>query len=352
MTGRNERVLHVKGSPREVGYAMGSAIGRRLGTSIDHYLKDGLGKQSQIDWDRLRQEALPWLGRMPSRFREEIEGLAEGSGVGLQRVAEWCCADDLLPNGCSAFIVSIGGRAWVGRNNDYILPDMWGYVTIREVDGRIPTIGFGMECEPFTATGINAERLWLHYNYLPVWDSTTTAAHPIAPYVLLTEALETCRTIDEVEALLARTPRNGGMMIFALDGKVEAGAIFECGRTSHARRDLGGISGKWIVGTNHYCSMTVPHEPLEYAPESKRRYDRMAELREDLLESDGEAAPGGVPSSLIRVLADPAVEGRSDDFGTVYANVACPGSGEMWYTLGGFPAASAGDWAKIQWPWR
>jgi hypothetical protein len=35
------------------------------------------------------------------------------------------------------------------------VPELWGYVTIREVEGRIPTISFSMEGDVFTPTGIN-----------------------------------------------------------------------------------------------------------------------------------------------------------------------------------------------------
>ena len=38
-------------------------------------------------------------------------------------------------------------------------------------------------------------------------------------FVWLTEALETCRTIDDVEALLRQVNRDGDMMLFVVDGK-------------------------------------------------------------------------------------------------------------------------------------
>ena len=45
------------------------------------------------------------------------------------------------------------------------------------------------------------------------------------------------------------------------------------------------------------------------------------------------------------------VEARGERSETVYANVVCPGRREIWYTLGGYPAASAGNWQRIEWPW-
>jgi hypothetical protein len=54
---------------------------------------------------------------------------------------------------------------------------------------------------------------------------------------------------------------------------------------------------------------------------------------------------------MIRIMADDAIERRDPEFATVYANVACPASGEIWYTFGGYPAASAGNWQRLAWPW-
>jgi hypothetical protein len=58
-----------------------------------------------------------------------------------------------------------------------------------------------------------------------------------------------------------------------------------------------------------------------------------------------------LPAGLIRILADDDIERRGPQLVTVYANVACPSTGEIWYTLGGQPAASRGDWQKLDWPW-
>jgi hypothetical protein len=58
-----------------------------------------------------------------------------------------------------------------------------------------------------------------------------------------------------------------------------------------------------------------------------------------------------MPWDLVRILPDHGVEGRDEDYGTVYANVACPGADCLWYTFGGYPAASAGVWRRLAWPW-
>jgi hypothetical protein len=84
--------------------------------------------------DKLRQSALPWLWNLPKRFQDEFEGMAEGANLPIQRLAEWAYVEECEINQCSGAVCLIGNRAWVLRNNDTYVPEMWGYVTIREVE--------------------------------------------------------------------------------------------------------------------------------------------------------------------------------------------------------------------------
>jgi hypothetical protein len=248
--------------------------------------------------------------------------------------------------GCSAALVRHGDHVWVARNNDLYALDMWGYVIVREVVGRIPRLDLGMEGEIFSGTGINRERLWLHYNWLPTRGSPRPDRPHLEGFVWLSEALETCRTLQDVEALLQRVDRDGGMMIFAIDGKgkTEEAAIYECACSEYRKVTL---DTDFIVGTNHYQLFDA--DAPQGSASSLRRYRRMQGMLAALMSRD--RAPD-FPDDLIALLADPAVEVRGADYGTVYAAVACPGAAQMWTTLGGYPAASAGRWRLLRWPWR
>lgn len=151
------------------------------------------------------------------------------------------------------------------------VPEMWGYMTIREIEDRISTISFGLEGDIFTPTGINQEKLWLHYNFLPVQDTPRTHKVHLLGYVLLIEALETCSTIRQVEELLDNIDRDSGMMLFVVDGKTDEYAIFECSCSSYVKRVP---PENWVVGTNHYstCEMKEQNE------DSISRYRRLEEL--------------------------------------------------------------------------
>ena len=343
---QQQRIYHLKGNPFEVGYAMGRRLGPRLAYNIERYVRARILSDVPVDENRWRSGALPWLRSLPARFQEEFEGLAQGAELPLQRIAEWVYLEVLLSDGCSATIVTLDGRAWVARNNDMFVPEMWGYVTIREVTGRIPTISFGLEGDVFTSTGINRERLWLHTHYAPAWDAPVLDEPHLPSYAFLVEALETCRTLEDVEALLERIQRDDGMLLFAVDGKTDAYALYECTCTDFRKREA---SEGWLVGTNHYC--VHPHAPSPGRSEplnTVARHERLEALVEDLIARENHPSPA---RELIQLLADDEVEAREGDLVTVYSNVTCPGTGEMWHTFGGVPAASRGKWRRLEWPW-
>lgn len=230
MSDHLSRIHHFKGTPYEIGLAAGRRLASRLEGTFAHYI-DSMADSS--DMEKLHAGALPWLRGLPKRFQDEFEGMAKGANVPLGRLAEWAYIEECEKKECSGAICVFNDHAWVARNNDTYVPELWGYVMIREVDGRIPSINFTMEGDVFTPTGINKEKLWLHYNFLPVWDGPRPGKPHVPAYVFLTEALELCRTISDVEALLNETDRDGGMLLFAADGKTDEFALFDCMCSKH-----------------------------------------------------------------------------------------------------------------------
>ena len=334
----HERFLHLSGTPYQVGRLLGEHLKDQLAKDIEHYITDGPVKFGELDPAALNRGAMDWFESLPERFRREMEGLAEGSGVSLQKITLWGFADVGGRKGCSSFILRSQGKTWVGRNNDLWVPDLWGYAIHRQISGRLATLTFGMRGEIFAATGLNESGLWLHYNWLPAFDKPTSQAQ--TPYVLLTDILETCTSIDQIESRLKSTKRNGGMLIFASEGQSDAGAMLECACQSVAQTDC---DAGFLAGTNHYQTLSTPQPPDVYAPASVARLETMTRLLSNLPKSHK-------PEDLIRILADPGVEQHQEDYGTVYANLCNTTARQLWFTFGGFPAASRGNWQKIHWP--
>lgn len=346
MSDYKDRIYHLRGSPFEIGFAMGQALGPRLEANISSYIRGRVTRDLPFDALGWRSGAIPWLRTLPPRFQEEFEGLAKGADLSLERVAEWAFLEAYLSGLCSGAIITVDQQAWVARNNDIFVPGMWGYVTIREVSGRIPTISFGLEGDVFTPTGINKEKLWLHYNYVPALD-TSGIEQPILPcYAFMVEALETCRTLQDLEALLARIQRDDGMLLFAVDGKDSTYAIYECGCASFFKREA---EQGWLACTNHYVIHPGAPKLTSSRPLSTvNRYQRLELLIQGMTAQKGSDSP---VKELIRILADDGIEARDGEIVTAYSNVACPATQEIWYTFGGYPSASQGNWQKLEWPW-
>jgi hypothetical protein len=331
----DDRYLRLTGTPYQIGLTLGEKLGGQLEADIDRYLHQGPGRFCDLDWAALSAGAMDWHRSLPQRYQTELEGMADGSGVPLQRIAEWGYVD---AGGCSGYLRKEGQHLWIGRNNDLWVPDLWGYAIRRQVNGRLGFISFGMRGEIFAATGLNQAGLWLHYNHLPAFVPPEGPAW--TPYVLLTEMLETCKNPEEVETVLRTTKRTSGMLVFAAEGRQGTWAVLECSPQEVARLDC---PGDFIAGTNHYQALQTPDPPESYAPESVARLRKLEGLLDALPASSN-------PETLIRVLAHPGVEQCDDGYGTVYANLCSPTQQKLWFTLGGFPAASQGNWQPIPWP--
>jgi hypothetical protein len=346
MMGIEERIYHVKGDqPREIGQKIGRLMGQRLEENISHYIQRRPTAGEHADQEKLQSGALPWMRTLPPRFQEELEGLAEGAGIPVQRVAELTYLEELLANNCSAAICMLNGHAWIARNNDFFVPEAWGYITIREISGLIPTISFGMEGDVFSPTGINQERLWLHHNYLPAWDKPAPGKTSIPGYAFIQIALENCRNLKDLEDVLEEVDRSDGMLLFAIDGKDESACLYECTCQTHFKIHL---TKGWVAGTNHHLHCQPPVDMQDDASDSILRLKRMQDLIDQLYSSKHSME---LPWSLVNILGDEVIERRGEDLVTVYANVACPSLGQLWYTFGGTPAASQGNWQRLPWPW-
>lgn len=335
---------HFRGAPYNAGFAVGRAVGSRIGESNLRLIETWPSRDGVIDHEKLREGVLSWLQQLPQRYRLELQGLADGAGLPVETIASGYFAEDCC---CSSFMTSLSdGHIWVGRNNDAWAPELWHGVTVHEITDRLPRIGFGFEAETFTTTGINSQRLWLHCNAGPARDKPSGTRPCFYPHIIVSEALETCASLADVESLLDRWERTRGMILFVADGKTDEAAMFECECATHDRRP-------------------APHGPHIAANHSDRpelhEYDRRRNLEHGLQRSRARCAamerllaalrPDSAAGDLQRVLADENVEQRFADRLTVFSTVACPATGELWYACGEGPAASTGTWSRVAWPW-
>jgi|GEM_PF-1389913 len=335
------RIVQTKGSPFEAGRETGRQLGPSLSAYIDLYLSTGPFLQKKFDFYRHSKNAMSFLSYLPERFRLELEGLANGAQIPLTRVAEWVSAEAYMTPNCSGFLLKSGKNLWIGRNNDLWSPGLWGYALDREISGRIPTLTFGLAGDVFSATGLNRAELWLHYNYLKAPDRKNRDGFSLPNYLQIPDMLEICESLKDVSHYLSEKARSDGMMLFVSDPLNDEHGIFECTCRDVVFRPLPtDLNFTYLTGTNHYNRSPYENASDPDRLDSLKRYKRLEECLETF------RPPGKIPDfkSLKAILADDQIEKRSPDFGTVYANLYCPTTHSLWYTFGGYPAASCGRW--------
>jgi len=106
------RIHHFKGNPYEIGFTAGHTFANKLELTINHYIAN---VENTKDLQKLYVGALPWLRTLPKRFQEEFEGMAEGSNIPLQRLAEWASLRNAMQNNVAEQFIYPGiRRGWRG----------------------------------------------------------------------------------------------------------------------------------------------------------------------------------------------------------------------------------------------
>lgn len=330
-----------KGESKDVGISIGESIGNNKFLSNINKMIEAVDESYGINFEKLKKESMLWLEGIPTEYQKELEGISIGSGCAIEKIAQWYYSSMITDSGCTSFFTKINNSWWVGRNNDYLLPKFWGHVNIIEIEWKIPVMLFGLEGDIFTGTGINKEKLWIHYNWLPVWDTPLKSKEVIAPFIFVRKALENCKSINDVVMMLEDTIRDGGMNLFIIDGKSNEAAVIECTCRNYKKRL---IEDFYIAGANHYCAVKPPTEFKFDFSDSRKRQSRVEKL---IFENKDKM----FVEKMIDILADSKVGQNNNLSGTVYSNIACPSMDLIWFAYNGFPAASESDWKKVVGEW-
>lgn len=290
-----------------------------------------------------------------SRGASRASGFA-GPALTPIDLAEWLYAD--IANGggaaCSSITVEIDRSPWVARNCDWLPSQLLrGHAVVIHDrppgSSRIPILAAGIAGDIDIDTGMNAAGLWLHVHTMHCVDSPSPNKPSISWLFWAREALETCETLDELNAMLSRVDRDRGMILIAVDAKSGERAVFECACSSHERHDAG-LSFQCV--TNH-PSRKHPIDPERIARSRPGGTIRRRDAIERLALATHEWSP---PDDLATILADPSVEMRGGArLQTIYSAICRPGSRDLWFCPGSpseRAAASPHAWKRIDIPWR
>ncbi len=165
------QVLHLKGSPREMGFQHGALLKEKVRSNM-HNILDVKGETALVEVAGLKVKPRHGIELIigiqeqyvPKKYFEELEGLAEGSGLKVSDAR----AGNFIPElfHCSGFAIANSatkdGTLYHGRVLDYAID--WSLqehavVIVAEPDGGIPFVNISYAGFIGSVTGMNAEHV-------------------------------------------------------------------------------------------------------------------------------------------------------------------------------------------------
>src|SRR5579884_745001 len=219
-------VLHVKGTPYEMGYQHGALLKEHVRQNM-HYLIDIKGKQ-KLKFLGLeaspRDVILTIIERqrrfVPQSFQDEMDGVADGAGVSRDDIRVCNFIPELFH--CSGFAImnkaTKDGTLYHGRVLDYSTD--WqlqehAVLIVGEPKGGVPFVNVSYAGFIGSVTGMNAAHVSIgemggkgrfHWDGVPMT-------------LLVREVLQQARTLDEAIAVFRDQPRTCQYFFVVADGK-------------------------------------------------------------------------------------------------------------------------------------
>lgn len=220
-------VLHLKGTPYEIGYQHGALLKESVKKNM-HTLLEVKGGQTLVEFGPIKikpRQALQSIVEIqkpfvPKRYFEELEGLAKGAEVPLDdtRVANFIpemfhCSGFALMNSATK-----DGTLLHGRVLDYAVD--WGLqehavVIVVEPEGRIPFVNVSYAGFVGSVTGMNKEQVSIGEmggGGLGHWQGVPMA-------LLVREALETGKDLEAAIDVFKNNPRTCQYFYVVADAK-------------------------------------------------------------------------------------------------------------------------------------
>ena len=222
------RVLHVKGTPYEMGFQQGALLKDDIRENV-RYLFEVKGKELKFEVAGVNllnpKRIIAGIAArqkkfVPERFFEEMQGVADGAGLDVQDVVVANFIPEMFHSSGFALGRSTtrGGHLYHGRVLDYgcdwRLQDH-AILTIAEPAGRVPFVNVTYAGFIGSVTGMNAEKISIGEmggKGLGHWDGV--------PMAFLTRmALEEAKSLDEAVAVFRDNPRTCEYYFVIADGR-------------------------------------------------------------------------------------------------------------------------------------
>ncbi len=230
------KVLHLKGTPYEMGYQQGALLKNDINEGV-RFLLDVKAKDLKVQVGGINllnpQRAIGGIAAtqkkyLPARFYEELHGLADGSGVDYQELVVANFIPEMFH--CSGFALSGSatkdGTLYHGRILDYgcdwKLQDH-AVLVVAEPEGKIPFANVTYAGFIGSVTGMNAEKVSVGEmggRGLGHWEGVPMS-------FLVRMALEEGKTLEDAIAVFRDHPRTCEYYYVIADGKTGQGVGME-----------------------------------------------------------------------------------------------------------------------------
>lgn len=303
-------VIHLKlqGEGYALGYAEGVALKAEIRDMARFLREDMMGTGLLGDGTRDWMLSSAWKldACAAPRFREELRGMSDGSGVAYADLLLVNTFDDLQHiAGCSSAVIEGqgGGPLLHGRNLDYPISYLARIKVVSDIETggiRIRTIGFPGFIGALTGMSSRGLGLSCHTSA----SDRNQIGEPSA--FLYRRMLEECHSLKEMQATVEAARRTMGNNLAVSDGPRNQSLALEFDASSVVARPS--VQGRLFV-TNHFWDLALQAH-----------------------QSEGWWAPGSGSQSRMACLADALPVGVAINAETMQKALSREGPGKAWRT--------------------
>lgn len=267
---------------------------------------------------------------IPQRFREELRGVAEASGIDEDRIIRMLFAPDLVGGlACTSVLVKRGGTIIHGRNLDFPPTALGRYPVIIEYH---PTGGRGYTLVNIAGylpalSGLNDAGISVTLNLSFLVDKNRKHGMPVG--YKIREILESAETMGDVDRLLEGYATDEGWILTVASGREGKGAIY----------DIAGAESRKTNMTGPYCFAVNRFQEEDMNRAHKHVDDALGDYNDNRALRLNQLLPGVRDAAgMARLLGDTDYRGRGHTLGvftinnyeTVQSMVILPATGEIY----------------------
>lgn len=231
------KVLHLKGTPYEMGFQRGVLLKDTIRRSLEQFdellelakKEVGLPKfAAKLILDVAWRLCSPHI---PIRYARELEGIADGASVNLQNLRRVHVVSVITERGCSSFAVwgkaTADGKMYHGRNFDWIMEAGIQDTAVTfcyEPQGLNSFISVGYACTIGVLSGMNNRKVSIAQIGATNKDRRIDG---IPLEFLLRQILEEASTLDQVTEIIKKARHTVGYNYVIADGDENRALVYE-----------------------------------------------------------------------------------------------------------------------------